>query len=287
LPEQTLAVGDTLTQKWGRIAWSGSGAADPDHELWLILSPPKNGKTYLQQSNPNAFIFNFDGSPCVFPGCPAGVWPIRHGGRVLDSDGRPIILDWPKVIKKKKELIRLAETNAERPSMIVFDTVTSMSKLLIDWIPTVMAKPDFTACGQAGWRYRNDVIVNTGLELMDAGYGVTWCVHLVAQKIAVGDQVVKSASLFEPDLSDGLWQTLQPYPSVIARLAKSESIERPKDATGKLLPGNPIRKTQYELRTYDPAMPYSLGTRLRMPETIILPSENPWQAVLNAIKENA
>lgn len=284
MPEQTLAVGDTLAQKWGKLAWTGPMGIEPDGELWAIIGPPKQGKTYLLQSNPDAFIFNFDGSPAVYPNCPAGVWPVRHGGRMLNSDGKPMSLTWAAVEKKKQELISLAERDQPRPRLIVFDTVTTMSKLLMEWIPSQMNKPDFTSCGQAGWVVRNNKIVDFGLELAAAGYGVCWSIHQVAQKVAAGDQVVKSSELYEPDLSDGLWQALHPHPSTIARVVKQVVVERPKDATGKLLPGQPVRRTVYEFRTYDPAMPHFLGTRFDMPESVELPALNPWQTLLSTIK---
>jgi hypothetical protein len=281
--DQTLASTETLAQKWEGLGMvGGTGSTDPNHLLILLGARSKSGKSYLMQSNPHAFIFNFDGNPIVYdgggehtPSTRAAMWPVSHDGKQMGPNGKSIPQGklYEEALKVKAKLLALAAQDKDRPKMIVLDTITTMRRAVQDWVPGQMGKSSFEACGLAGHAKVNEAIVRFGLDLHAAGYGVTWCAHLRHPEVPVGDQVVKDTSAFEVDVTDGLWRGLQAHPDCIMRLDRSTVSELDKTVKPPKMKKEQVVKVFIE----DPNTQFSSRFSF-LPSEFKVPSKDPWQA---------
>ena len=94
-----------------KLGFSGQRMKYPLNALFgMVVGEQNTGKSYLFQSNPDAFIINLDLSSTVTPECRATIWPgVDDAGLPIDIDNKHLVLTWDKVLEKKQQLIDMAK----------------------------------------------------------------------------------------------------------------------------------------------------------------------------------
>ena len=201
-----------------KLGFSGQRMNYPLNALFgMVVGEQNTGKSYLFQSNPDAFIINLDLSSTVVPECRATIWPgVNEEGTPIDVGGEQLVLTWEKVIEKKKQLIALAKANEPRPKCIVVDTITPAVRLLKPYIASKMDRTSFEqAHGPAAYDKLFDEVLSFAFDLRQHGYGVWFIAHLSREYLQVGDDGGKKEEL-TLNLSAGMVRRLTPAVEMIA-----------------------------------------------------------------------
>ncbi len=261
----------------------------------MVVGEQNTGKSYLFQSNPDAFIINLDLSSTVVPECRATIWPgVNEEGTPIDVGGKQLVLTWDKVLQKKQQLIDLAKSNKERPKCVVLDTITPAVRILKPYIADLMGRQTFEqAHGPAAYDKLFDEILSLAFELRKYGYGVWFIAHLSREFFQVGDEGTKKEEL-TLNLSSGMVRRLTPAVEMIApiccdRKTRTEMETKTIKAGGKDIQRSvPVEKIVYErsLAFEDPRFSRIIRTRTakRMPN-ILLDSSDPWSSFETAFNE--
>ena len=272
---------------WKTLGFSGQRMKYPLNSMFgMVVGEQNTGKSYLFQSNPDAFILNLDLSSTVVPECAATIWPgINEDGRPVDVDNTPIVLDWDKILNKRDQLIHLAKTNESRPKCVVFDTITPIVRMLKPWIASQSGKEKFSQChGPAAYDSLYDQIVQIAADLRKYGYGVWFIAHLSKEIIEVSEETSKRE--LTVNLSGGLTRRLTPAVEMIAPICCDVVTEMiPRTKIIKMSNGKEVEKTFHETVTSlkrkiafnDPRFASLIRTRTvhRMAD-INLNCSNPW-----------
>ena len=281
----TFAKGEPMG--FTKLGFSGQRMHYPLNSLFgMVVGEQNTGKSYLFQSNEDAFIINLDLSSTVVPECKATIWPgVDEKGTPVDVGGKQIVLTWDKVLEKKKQLIELAKTDQPRPKSVILDTITPAVRLLKPYIAEKMGRASFDqAHGPAAYDKLFDEVLQFAFDLRQHGYGVWFIAHLSREYLQVNDEGAKKEEL-TLNLSSGMVRRLTPAVEMIApvccdRKIKTVSEEKVIKSGGKEIKRTvPAEKVVFErmLAFDDPRFARIIRTRTtkRMPN-IPLDSDNPW-----------
>jgi len=254
----------------------------------MVVGEQNTGKSYLFQSNPDAFIINLDLSSTVVPECRATIWPgIDSSGRPIDVDGKSIVLDWDKILAKRNQLIQLAKEDHPRPKCVVFDTITPLIRMLKPWVAQQMGREKWEQChGPAAYDKLYDEILQIAADLRRFGYGVWFIAHLSKEMMEVSEETTKRELMV--NLSSGLTRRLTPAVEMIAPICCDVVTEMvPRTKTIKMSNGKEVEKTFHDTVTYnkrkiafsDPRFAGLIRTRtVNRMQDITLDGEDPWSS---------
>lgn len=298
LAHQSLANGATTAQsKYGRLGGGTAiNVAAPLGSVNAILfGYPGEGKSSLYQSHSDAFIFNLDESRIVTSDCQATIWPfINERGQVIGDNNTPVVTTWEMVENKIKVLQDLALKNESRPQTVVFDSVSSMIRLLM---PYIIKKGGKTAWrdlhGQTAWDELYNTIVTTMTSLRSYGYGVHYVIHLKQVKIPQGDNNVVIRP--EPQVSDALWHRIYPIVEFSGHLLSETDLVpvveeqtitlRGQTTVEKRTVNKPVRVRYLSVTTRE-LLPYLKSRTFRpLPDRIPLPATGTWTALDRVYRE--
>jgi len=281
---------------WKTLGFSGQRMQYPLNSMFgMVVGEQNTGKSFLFQSNEDAFIINLDLSSTVVPECVATIWPgINEEGRPIDVDGKPMILDWDKVLAKKHQLIELAKADKPRPKCVVFDTITPLIRMLKPWVAQQMGREKWEQChGPAAYDRLYDEILQIAGDLRKYGYGVWFIAHLSKELMEVSEETTKRE--LTVNLSSGLTRRLTPAVEMIAPICCDVVTEMvPRTKTIKMSNGKEVEKTFHDTVTSnkrkiafdDPRFASLIRTRTvnRMPD-VDLNSPNPWASFETAFND--
>lgn len=284
---QITATATTPAQKYAALGgYTGPQFKPLEKVLGFICSIPKAGKTALIEGNPGAFIFNCDNSSTVNPRALATKWPM------FGEDGTPTeILRWEAVDAKIKILENLARTNnPDRPQCVVFDSLSSMLELVIDYVTRNAqrlglvggdraAPENFSALnGLAAWDMVYNTITQTINRLKNTGYGVWILGHITNKNVVLASDMITVPEL---TITDGFWKRLFPrfdFSGVIIAEKKTQMVD---------VPGKPKKRVDNVVRTLrieHPGLNSILGARVPIEPSIELPLDGGWDRFEEAYK---
>ncbi len=272
---------------WKTLGFSGQRMQYPLNSMFgMVVGEQNTGKSYLFQSNEDAFIFNMDLSSTVVPECVATIWPgINEEGRPIDVDNKPMVLDWDKVLQKKNQLIDMAKKESPRPQCVVFDTITPLVRMLKPWVAQQMGREKWEQChGPAAYDRLYEEILQIAADLRKHGYGVWFIAHLSKEIMEVSEETTKRE--LTVNLSSGLTRRLTPAVEMIAPICCDVVTEMvPRKKTLKMSNGKEVEKTFHDTVTSykrkiafdDPRFASLIRTRTvnRMAD-VDLNSTSPW-----------
>jgi hypothetical protein len=288
----TLATGSTAQNKYpslGKVA--GNSQYPLGKTFGLLVGESGAGKSFVMQSNPDAYILNLDETPSVCPNSEAVMFPVAGpDGRPVDESGNPIVLTWDHIEEKKKTLCQLATSNQPRPKTVVLDTIMQALRLLRPHVAKMYGRETFREVdGRLGWERLFDTLIEFAVTLRQHGYGVIFTCHLSRKHIPISDN--QHVEEYRIMLSDGLYARLFPmFDVVIPVIAewKVEEVEVEKEVTinGKTIKRK-VKHTE-KIRKHTAAFENEklegiTKTRTLSPLTQVeLPSVNAWDALENA-----
>jgi len=288
----TLATGSTAQNKYpslGKVA--GNSQYPLGKTFGLLVGESGAGKSFVMQSNPDAYILNLDETPSVCPNSEAVMFPVAGpDGRPVDEAGNPIVLTWDHIEEKKKTLCQLATSNQPRPKTVVLDTIMQALRLLRPHVAKMYGRETFREVdGRLGWERLFDTLIEFAVTLRQHGYGVIFTCHLSRKHIPISDN--QHVEEYRIMLSDGLYARLFPmFDVVIPVIAewKVEEVEVEKEVTinGKTIKRK-VKHTE-KIRKHTAAFENEklegiTKTRTLSPLTQVeLPSVNAWDALENA-----
>ena len=288
----TLATGSTAQNKYpslGKVA--GNSQYPLGKTFGLLVGESGAGKSFVMQSNPDAYILNLDETPSVCPNSEAVMFPVAGpDGRPVDEAGNPIVLTWDHIEEKKKALCQLATSNQPRPKTVVLDTIMQALRHLRPHVATMYGRETFREVdGRLGWERLFDTLIEFAVTLRQHGYGVIFTCHLSRKHIPISDN--QHVEEYRIMLSEGLYARLFPMFDVVFPVIaewKVEEVEVEKEVTinGKTIKRN-VKHTE-KIRKHTAAFENEklegiTKTRTLSPLTQVeLPSVNAWDALENA-----
>jgi len=213
----TMAAGLTRSTAYGPlIGYTGGRSFVPLSKCsGIILGLPYTGKSELVQSNPRAYIINTDLSGTSGLSTPAMIWPmVNQDNQPLDDSGRPFIMDWSHIETKLQILRDLSRNNQPRPATVVFDSMATTVKLLIDHYLKSKDATDWGAIdGRAGWNWVYSKAESLITDLKRHGYGVFFTVHMTNTKVRLNED--RFAIRPELTITDNFWSRIHPIVEVV------------------------------------------------------------------------
>lgn len=282
-------------RKFSRLGFSGQTMSYPLGRLFgMLVGEQNSGKSYLFQSNPDAFIINLDESGVVHPSCPATIWPgVNPDGRSIDIDNKPLTLSWAAVEEKRKILLDLAARNEPRPTTVVIDTLMAAIRLLKPHIASQLGRDSFEqAHGPAAWDRLYETLVEFCMSLRQAGYGVWIVAHLSRRWVSLSDTA--AVEELRLSMSEGLKDRLSRMVEIIAPMRCDTSTTTIQEQITTTIAGKPVTRTipkivQRHARALifdDPAYTRLVRTRtLRRMPNIPLDGPTPWADFERAFSE--
>lgn len=294
----TLAAGAPLTSKYGRLGGQTRRAIAPPHKsIAFFFGLPGEGKSALMQSVPNSFLFNLDGSSTVSSSPRAEMWPLPSSstGQLEDGSGQPIVLTHDLIMEKVAILKDLAKTNQPRPDTVIFDSLSTWLRLLIEWVPAnavklgIRSPNDGPATsfrqlhGPAAWDCVYEAVVQTIADLKAHGYGVFLVGHVVRNTVPIGENL----NTFTMDFTTGpgFWKRFFPLVelsvAICARLSVREVVlEQPQTVRGEtrmVSRRQPISEKIVEAISTREDLAGMAKTRVNLPPIPLNPSD-PWES---------
>jgi len=230
-----LAHGATPQSKWAGLGgFSGKQILDPARMCAFVFGLPGSGKSAFLQSNPDAWINNFDGSSTTAADPVATLWPgvSPESSMFIGDDGKPMVLSWEKVIEKDKLLLSLATNDKPRPITVVDDSLSTQLTLVRDFVTRkaqalgISRDPVSSwreGHGPAAWDAVYEIITNRIQAFKNAGYGVWVVGHMALEKIPIGENLFTQAFGFT--FGDGLWKRLFPLFELSAAVVATDTTE--------------------------------------------------------------
>lgn len=294
---QTVAAGTPPAGRWASLGFASVPVAfDLDTVFGMLVGEQNSGKSYLAQSNPNAFIINADDSPIVNPHGQACIWPARDtDGRIIDLDGKPMVLTWDAIEKKRQQLIQMAKDNVDRPRTVVLDTIFPVMRLLKQHVVAHFNKTEWEQLhGPMAYEKVYSILIEFALSLRSHGYGVWFVAHLSKRWVSLSETSnIQEYALY---MSEGLRERLSKTVELIAPVRAMNSTKVvTSDKTINVGGKEVVRKVTNEVpytRRYlafnDPEFANIIRTRTLKPlPDIDLDGPNPWetfsQAFSNAV----
>jgi len=280
---QDLAVGKTGVQKYSGLGFSGQKMVHPPGQLLgLLVGMPGTGKSSFLQSNPDAFIINTDGTSTTNPNPQACIWPgVTSNGEPMDVGGQKMVLTWDEIIKKKEQLIKLAEGNQPRPQTIVLDSLGPSIQLMKDYVTKKAGRENWKDLdGRRAWDDVYDGLLRFSLDLRRHGYGFFYVCHLVNAKIPLGDD--RYTIRPELTITDNFYKRLFPMFELVAAF-ESDWISESKQIQMKGIGGKPgpkktetVKTQKYYMTINDESLAGITKCRVQLPDRIELPQESAW-----------
>lgn len=292
---QTMASGAPPAGRWSRLGFAAVPRSyDLNSMFGMVVGEQNSGKSYLMQSNRDAFIINADDSPVVNPKGEACIWPSRDSdGRIIDLDGRPMVLTWEQIEAKRKVLVDMATANVDRPRCVVLDTIFPAIRLLKQWVPKQLGRDQWDLChGPAAWEKLYSTLIEFALSLRNHGYGVWFVAHVSKRWIPVDENKnVCEHSLSMPEgLKDRLSKTVEMIAPLRATLEVAQVPYKVERKVGdKSIVESKIRQETRIRRSIAFSLPdyaHLIRTRtIRPMQDVALDEGNPWEAFSRAFAE--
>lgn len=263
----------------------------PSKLLGLAFGNANCGKTSLLASNPGALVINLDLSSTPLPSQgaappPAQFWPgIDENGQPIDSSGKRMKLDWAAVEKLIEDLVKASETDAPRPDMVVFDSLTALIYNYLHEATLKQFNKDSweEGRGDAMWEWLNQRMAWTFRTLRAAGYGVWVVGHLnrYDNKNPDGSFTERIALNCPPSFIRRFYNQFE----LCMGIEKGVRIVTEKISKTISIPGRPDsimeQNVPREIPTYQIAIenPKTLALsrkRVSLPKMIELPAQNGW-----------
>lgn len=288
----TLATGSTVSNKYPSL---GSVAGNTQYPLGkmfgLLVGESSSGKSFVMQSNPDAYIINVDETAAVYPNAPAVMFPVAGSdGRPMDESGNPVVMTWDHVEQKKKILCDLANDNKPRPDTVVLDTISDSLRLLKPYIAKMYNREKFSDVdGRLGWERLYETLIDFAVTLRRHGYGVFFVCHLARKHIPIADN--QHVEEYRIMLSDGLYARLFPMFDVVVPVMAAWRTEEKVIETVTKVGGKEVkRKVPQSLKVRKHTAAFEneklegiTKTRtLSKMVSVDLPESGPWQALEDA-----
>lgn len=295
--DHVATSGPTLTSKYGnRLGHTGKIRIPPPERLFgMCVSRYNQGKSHFFQSCPDAYIWNTDQSSVLQPD--AVVWPVldTETGRLMDADGKPMILTYEAILEKKKVLLEMAVKQEPRPAMVVIDSLTSFLRLLKDYCVrnarALGLKNDdvlnFKGLdGRAAYDWMYDQMMVLAQDLRNHGYGFYYVAHIKKERRAIkmGDDIVYAED-FEVSFTKAVAERLYPMMEMVFEIQKrrgseefvEEKIVQTSNGPTKIKQKGSRPTETFHLLTRNDTLPDgTLKPRIKMPDTLQLPAEHAW-----------
>lgn len=289
---QTVAAGVPPAGRWASLGFGSVPVAfDLDNVFGMVVGEQNSGKSYLFQSNPEAFIINADDSPVVNPNGQACIWPSRNNeGRIIDLDGSPMVLTWDAIERKKQQLVQMAERGEDRPKCVVLDTLFPVLRLIKHHTIKQFGKTVWEDLhGPAAYERMYSTLIEFALTLRQHGYGVWFVAHISKRWHNLNEN--SSITEYALTMSEGLKDRLSKTVELIAPMRswmETETYSEPQVVTvGSKSITRQVTKTRNvikrELAFDDPNYAHLIRTRtLRPMSNVSLNVGNPWEAFSQA-----
>lgn len=291
---QTSTAGPTVTRAWQLPGLRRHNVKPRLSRLVTLCCAFKNnGKSFLVESCPDAFIINTDRKPVSYSPQPdvyapnAVIWPTMDNGVMYAGENKTVpdvIWDtYPgsppnaaTVVSVIQNLLALARSNSPRPSLVVIDTLGGLRLMIQGFVAARAGKATISDMdGRQGYGRVNSIIEGLINDLAGAGYGVWINCHLRHQEVPTmeGDRRLKAVDKFEPDVPDGLWAVIDKRISLVVMLERSRAPA--KDAKGTTIVG---KYTDRTVLTLNRGMNASsmMSQYGQLPDTLDLPATEPW-----------
>lgn len=288
---QTLASGTPLISKYDGLGGvTGRNLiAPPGLCFGMIISRYGAGKSAFLQSNSDLFVINIDGSSTTCPGCPATIWPYVDPatGMVVGDDGRPVLLNIDLIQGKIDRLLALSRENKPRPKTVAIDSYTTLIPLLQQWIEKKAQKSWKEIHGPAAWDDLYNWLMNTMLNLHNAGYGVIIAAHVVTGQIPMGVEG-RLMPVAELNAAPGFYKRIMGIFEWVAEITKEEVVTQVPDAR---FPGTnrtiDKREPQAFLRVNSPELTDICKYRVTIPDKFPIPLGRGWSTFERIYNEAA
>ena len=291
----TLAVGKTAANKYPSLGQAAGNSQYPLGKMFgLLVGESGAGKSFVMQSNPDAYILNLDETPTVYPNSEATMFPIAGpDGRPVDETGKPIVLSWEDIEEKKKVLCALATSNSPRPQTVVLDTIMQALRLLRPYVAKMYGRENFRDVdGRLGWERLFDTLIEFAVTLRRHGYGVVFTCHLSRKHIPIADQ--QHVEEYRIMLSDGLYARLFPMFDVVIPLIAEWKIEEKETEKEITISGKKVKrkiKTSEKIRKHIAAFENEKLQGITKTRTlssltqVTIPRKNAWGALEAAFEK--
>ena len=276
---QQLSSGRPVADRYGLGGLTGARMKVPLNKTFSILvGTPNSGKSFLLQSNPDAFIINIDGSSTTYPEPKASLWPgWNEAGEPVDGHGNHVNLTWEEIDKKLKQILEMDP--AARPKTVIFDSLSLMTRVVQDKIIREHEGKRYwkDLDGRYAWDYMGDVILEAANSLRRAGVGVIFTAHMVNKYLPVGEN--QNVQVWTVQCNDNLFRKIFPAAEFIAVLSPKWTTETKQIVT--VVKGHRIPKTvskkvlKYQLCVRHPDSEFS-KCRRAVPSVIDIPTKDPW-----------
>lgn len=267
-----LASGAVVQSRWKDLGGlTGPQILDPALIKAIVMGFPDMGKSHFMQSNPNAFIINCDGTSTSNPDCVATVFPgFKSNGESVKQ------LTYDDIRELVDNLEQLKARNADRPTTIVFDSLTTLIDMLKDWVPnnlfaSTKGKEFRHLDGQMAWGALYSEVIKLFSRVSAAGYGCYVIAHLKRNIRNAGKENEKEV-IVPAMTANFAQQMLAHFEMVLSIDAKNEMTG--KGYTKKVLLG----ATYADLKEQN-------MYKHRVPISVQLPKKGGWDAFVKAYYE--
>lgn len=293
IQSNAMAAGKPVVSKYPGLGSPAQAASVPlSKMLSMVVGEANSGKSFIAQSNPDAYIVNCDESTVVYSGSEATMFPVPGpDGRAVGNDGAPIILSWEHLEEKRALLVELAKSGAPRPKTVVIDTLSSMMRLLKPWAVKKLNKREW---GEVDGRAAYDLMFETFIEwiasVKRAGYGVCVLVHMSRKYVPVAENL--NVEEWRINISDGFYSRLFPMFNVVVPITTEwetrETVEQQRTTIGgkeTVIPKKRSIKARKFIATFsNPKLEGIAKVRtLRPLASVVLPEVDAWRTLEEAI----
>lgn len=291
---QTLAAGSPPAGRWKRLGFGATPVAfDLNNVFGMLVGEQNSGKSYLVQSNPDAFVINADDSPVVNPHGQACIWPARDSnGRIIDLDGKPMVLTWDAIERKKQTLIEMAKANEDRPKTVVLDTLFPVLRLLKHHVVQHYGKQDWDQLhGPMAYERVYSSVIEFALSLRQHGYGVWFIAHLSKRWVPLSE--TSNVQEYALSMSEGLRERLSKTVEMIAPIVATQEVETFAEEQTITVGAKEIKRQVSKTRPVikrtisfsNPSFAHLIRTRtLRPMPDVPLDEGNPWETFSRAFR---
>jgi len=298
-----MAVGTPLTKKYSRLGGSvGRGILSPTRITAFLMGLPGEGKSYLIQSCPDMFIHNMDCSSTTTKTPQAQLFPEIQDDRIVVSPGSREVYAYEHVRAQNKILLDLSKENdPHRPAAVGFDSLSAWIRMLMHWCVRNAQTLGLSKDPVDNWRQLNGMsawdliyneIVDTIVDLRNAGYGVYVIGHIVNATIPIGENMFVSKP--ELTITDNFWKRLYSVFELSALVCRSETDVTTEKEQIITVRGQEIKKTRHEVTreqvytlTVNKAELAGLTKSRILKQPIILPKVGTWEAFETAYRNAA
>lgn len=185
-PSQTTAVKtsmSTVASRYAKFSPSRGYNAKPFHKLFtLFVSLPKTGKSTFIESNPDLLRIDFDRAGTSNPQTACITVP-----SLQNEDGRTFVITKAWFDELVAQLVDDAKNNRPRPLTVCFDTVDALVSILCDDYAKASGVANFYMLDVKAWGVIYNQIADYCTILIQHGYGLWLCSHIVNKKVEIGE----------------------------------------------------------------------------------------------------